>query len=182
MKFNQTNNNAGDVNNTSEPLIQVGKFTLNSGATSNWKLVADDFIRDNLPGLVELVRLMVGPYSSVEGVPRGGTLLADALRPFAVLNGPHLIVDDVLTTGGSMIRAYDAALLRLGRITPVTGAVVFGRGQLPHWVKAVFPMPEVFWLAPGQRGFPLPPTGRANLGALTRDPFANVPPELGGEG
>jgi hypothetical protein len=68
------------------------------------------------------------------------------------LTGPHLIVDDVLTTGGSMerLREERRKLLPPGTMVEpgnwIVGAVVFSRGQCPLWVSALFRMPECFWL------------------------------------
>jgi|SRR5581483_7595248 len=136
-------------------LIQLGDWTLHSGLHSRFKLVADAFIHDNLPGLVELIRQLVGPFSSVEGVPTGGLVLAEALRPFAGLSGKHLIVDDCLTTGGSLRAARDAYGERCRSENKpenvVVGAVAFARGQCPLWVKAVFQLPEQLWLQPRHR-------------------------------
>lgn len=135
-------------------LFQLGDFTLNSGARSKWKLECDSLTADDWRALAEMVRQLVGPFSSVEGVPRGGLMLAAALKPFSGMNGPHLLVDDVLTTGGSMERAKAKELA-----TPyytqnganIVGAVVFARGQRPTWIKAIFEMPECFWLTPRHR-------------------------------
>ncbi len=133
-------------------LIQLGNIVLHSGATSYFKLVADAFIYDNLDGLVLLICQMVGPFSSVEGVPQGGLRLAEALRPFTGGDGPHLIVDDVLTTGGSMEIVRGSYLASRPEGTTAVGAVVFARGQCPPWVKPLLQMPECFWLKPRQRG------------------------------
>jgi hypothetical protein len=102
--------------------------------------------------LADMIRAMVGPFSSVEGVPRGGQRLEQALRPFATI-GPHLIVDDVLTTGRSMEKAksdFAGAQHRLTEIQSlglgIIGAVIFARGQLPYWIKALFKMPESLWV------------------------------------
>lgn len=132
-------------------LFQLGNFTLNSGAVSAWKLECDALTDDDWQALARMVQQMVGPFSSVEGVPRGGLKLAECLKPLCSLAGPHLIVDDVLTTGGSMERMrQDAMDNRSIRI--VTGAVVFARGQCPLWVKPLFQMPQCFWLSPLKRG------------------------------
>ncbi len=128
-------------------LIHQGDFTLNSGAKSSWKLIADQFIEDNLAGLVELICILAGPFSRVEGIPRGGTRLAEALAPYCTIeNTGHVILDDVLTTGGSMQRAMSAAM-KVGRASrSLRGVVVFARGPLPPGVAAIFSMPEAFWL------------------------------------
>ena len=135
-------------------LFQLGQFTLNSGAVSKWKLECDSLSDDDWKAVAEMVRQMVGPFSSVEGVPTGGLKLARALTPFVDFAGPHLIVDDVLTTGGSMERT--CAVFLQGKVANpagplVCGAVLFARGQCPPWIKAVFQMPEVFWLTPRHR-------------------------------
>jgi orotate phosphoribosyltransferase len=131
-------------------LFQLGDFTLASGAKSRWKLECDALTYDDWAALAEMVRQMVGAFSEVRGVPRGGLKLADALRPFAGAFGPRLVVDDVLTTGGSMTRF--AAEWAKEHQSVYTGAVVFARGQRPHWVRAVFEMPECFWPRPPVRG------------------------------
>lgn len=138
-------------------LIQLGNFVLNSSAKSTFKLECDQFIEDNIDGLVALIRQMAGPFSAVSGVPRGGLRLMKALQPFVSLDGPHLLVDDVLTTGGSMERMRDTILAISGvtvveRPHFVKGVVVFARGQCPYWISAVFQMPECFWLKSLARG------------------------------
>ncbi len=142
-----------------EPLIQFGEYSLNSGLTSDYKLVADAFIRANIKGLPKLISRMVGPFGSVYGVSRGGLKLAERLKPL-VFNGtlgghlvPHLIVDDVLTTGRSLQRAFDAHKSQwpggepnpLNRPPAIIGCVVFARGRCPPWVKSLFQMPSEFW-------------------------------------
>jgi hypothetical protein len=139
-------------------LFQLGDFTLNSGAKSRWKLECDALTPGDIEALAEMVRQMVGAFSSVEGVPRGGLRLAEALKPFAGISGPHLIVDDVLTTGGSMERTRDAYWLRkygpgsAVKVGDPVGTVIFARGQRLPWVSALFQMPECFWLKPRTRG------------------------------
>ncbi len=132
---------------TREKLLQRGTFTLSSGAVSGFKLVCDAFIEENADELAWAICEMVGPFGSVEGIPRGGLRLAEALRPpltsatagFQPVSGlPLLLVDDVFTTGGSMERH------RGGR--DAVGVVVFARGPLPSWIRAIFSMPECFWL------------------------------------
>ncbi len=120
-------------------LFQLGDFTLNSGAKSKWKIDCDAFNLTDWNALAEMIASIVGPFSSVEGIPRGGLLLAECLESRTVRSGIHLIVDDVLTTGGSMER------IRKFHPTAI-GAVVFARGPCPSWIKVLFQMPEELWI------------------------------------
>lgn len=132
-------------------LFQLGDFTLNSGAKSAWKLECDALTDEDWKALAAMVKHLVGPFSSVEGVPRGGLKLAEHLLPHVALIGSamHLIVDDVLTTGGSMERLRAAHKGPMGE--GITGAVIFARGQCPFWIHPVFQMPERFWIKPLHR-------------------------------
>jgi hypothetical protein len=128
-------------------LFQLGDFKLASGTASRWKLECDALTDDDIAALAYMIRQMVGPYGSVEGVPRGGIRLADALKPYCETDGKkHLIVDDVLTTGGSMERIRGPRGILAGN--GVIGAVVFARGRCPTWIRALFQMPECFWVKP----------------------------------
>jgi orotate phosphoribosyltransferase len=147
-----------------QTLFQMGDFTLNSGAKSKWKLECDALTDGDWDGLAQMVKLLVGPFSAVAGIPRGGLKLAERLEKYVELEGPHLVVDDVLTTGGSFRRYKDDWMIkhagtpaagnseRFGPNKYLVGAVVFARGQCPMWVKAVFEMPECFWLKAATRG------------------------------
>lgn len=155
---------------TETNLFQRGEFVLNSGARSGWKLECDALTDDDWEALAYMIWQVVGQFKTVEGVPRGGLKLADRLDqyrcrdpryPDQVVSGwdrlPHLIVDDVLTTGGSMMRLWQKhrdALPPGTMIEPgnwVIGAVVFARGLPPPWVTPLFQMPRALWLpkAPG---------------------------------
>lgn len=141
--------------------IQFGDFTLNSGTHSKWKLECDNLTDGEIEGLVVMIKEMVGEFETVEGVPTGGLRLAKAMGKYATrcggfFPGPHLIVDDVLTTGGSMVRTLTARGGSLLRVIPrlpdgaeVKGAVIFARGPCPEWIRPVFQMPECFWLRGG---------------------------------
>lgn len=129
-------------------LLQLGDFVLNSGARSSWKLECDALTPADWLGAAEMIHQLVPPFGSVWGVPSGGVRLADALRPYGEFGAPPLIVDDVLTTGGSMER-YKAELA--GCLTwkedAMMGAVLFARGPCPEWVQAVFQLPRKLWVA-----------------------------------
>jgi hypothetical protein len=60
--------------------------------------------------------------------------LAEALKPYASATGPRLIVDDVLTTGNSILEVMRSDF------APCIGWVVFARGQCPRGVNALFQM------------------------------------------
>lgn len=129
-------------------LFQIGDFVLSSGDKSSFKIDCDALTQADLRALALMISKLVGSFSSVEGVPGGGLLLAEALRlhQAADLNNPHLIVDDVLTTGSSLERAK---VFRFGfgrHEGKVIGAVVFARGRCPWWVKSLFQMPEALWV------------------------------------
>ena len=166
-------------------LIRLGKVVLSSGVESDFKLECDRFIDENIDGLAFLIAKIIGPFSSAEGVPRGGLRLAESLSRHAVqpmyrvhewnsswtcnycgvaeelmagfgcparpYSAPRLIVDDVLTTGGSMCRLRDELSVAFVAQDPraesrINGAVVFARGKCPDWVRAVFQCPEELWV------------------------------------
>lgn len=111
------------------------KFKAHSGQELDWKIDCDALGDEDIETLAFVIRSMVGPFSSVEGIPQGGLRLAAALSRHVVAGlGPHLIVDDVCTTGASLREARS----KLPPDAPCKGAVLFARGQAPWWVKAVF--------------------------------------------
>ncbi len=74
-------------------------------------------------------------------MPRGGERLADTLRPHVEPGYPMLIVDDVLTTGRSMIKARERHLSLFPEV-PVIGVVILARGQCPDWVWPILSVNE----------------------------------------
>jgi orotate phosphoribosyltransferase len=115
-------------------LFQKGQFTLNSGPTAHFKIECDALTNDDWECLAFLLFNRLPAFSSVEGVPTGGLKLAEAMKKYTSSEGPLLIVDDVLTTGGSMERFRG--------IRPAIGAVVFARAacDVMHWVTPLFVM------------------------------------------
>lgn len=112
----------------------MGNFTLASGKTSDWKIDCDALTLDDLDTLAVLLARKLPIYGRVEGVPRGGIRLAQAMQKYAMHNDqfPLLIVDDVLTTGGSIERH------RAGR--KALGGVLFARQECPDWITPLFRM------------------------------------------
>lgn len=130
-------------------LFCLGDFVLNSGKCSPFKIECDALTIPDWVALAEMVSLTVPPFSSVEGIPRGGLQLARALLPHVTPDANrHLIVDDVLTTGGSMNRRREEVWVEMGRpsATIIMGAVVFARGPSPAWITPLFQLPKPLFL------------------------------------
>lgn len=118
---------------TRQGLFRTGDFSLSGGARTTWKIDCDALTPADLSTIAALIAERLPAFGSVEGVPRGGLRLAKALEGFAT-SGPPLIVDDVLTTGGSMERQ------RGGR--EALGAVIFSRGACPDWIMPLFTLDQ----------------------------------------
>ena len=134
-------------------LFQFGRFQLSSGQASSWKIDCESLSDSDIDTLAYLVAGMVAPFDRVVSVPTGGDRLARKLCEVARMYQPgmrpvpyrHLIVDDVLTTGGSMERNREAIRLSCPPTDLVQGAVLFARGPCPDWVIPLFRMPECFY-------------------------------------
>lgn len=131
-------------------LFRTGNFVLSSGKKSRYKICCEMFSDSDLNTLCNLIRALVGPFSSVYGIPSGGTRLEQILKHYVDdhKEGPHLIVDDVLTSGRSMEQAkvdrgYKSLLEGCSKY--IIGAVIFARGPLPIWIRAVCPLPKELW-------------------------------------
>jgi len=112
-------------------IFQSGNFVLNSGKISKFKIDCDYFDDLDRVCFAKMCINLVPIFSAVEGVPRGGILLANALNPFKSKDGPLLIVDDVYTTGNSMERH------RKNR--NAVGIVIFARNPITlPWVQCLF--------------------------------------------
>lgn len=111
-------------------LFQRGDFTLHSGEKSGIKIDCDALTDADLDTLAWMIVNRVPKFRWVEGVPTGGLRLAQALKRYQQTGGGLLIVDDVLTSGGSMEQQ------RAGR--EAVGAVLFARRQPPDWVTPLF--------------------------------------------
>lgn len=102
-------------------------FTSHAGLSLNWKIECDDLTDEDIETLAWVVSRKF-TFGSVKGIPRGGLRLAAALEQYCT-TGPRLLVDDVLTTGSSLVAEYSKGDI---------GVVIFARGNCPKWVTPIF--------------------------------------------
>ena len=82
-------------------LFQKVDFISHAGLPLSWKIECDALTEDDWKGLARMIMdHETRSFGSVEGIPRGGIPLANALSEYAT-EGPPMIVDDVYTTGKS---------------------------------------------------------------------------------
>jgi hypothetical protein len=87
-------------------LIEYGMFAGHSGLMLPWKVDCDFLADSDMEALAKIISHKFF-FSQVYGIPTGGLRLAAALMPYRKEGYPPLLVDDVLTTGGSMIGARE---------------------------------------------------------------------------
>jgi len=119
-------------------LFRFGDFNLNSGRSSFFKIDCDALTDEDIETLAFIIQKEFR-FSKVVGIPTGGTRIAEALEQWRKVYGPLLIVDDVLTTGGSMEREKEKYPEDI-----IIGVVIFARGECPEWIHPIFDMCE--WL------------------------------------
>lgn len=117
-------------------LFQQKNITLHSGVKSDFKIECDILTDSDIETLAYLISQKF-EFSYVYGIPNGGIRLKEALSKYCdpKHTNKRLLVDDVLTTGGSMEdwkRSFDGV--------PVQGVVIFARGKCPDWVTPIFQM------------------------------------------
>ena len=123
-------------------LFQVGDFISHAGLSLPWKIECDALFKEDWEGLARMIMdYETRPFGSVEGIPRGGVPLANALQQYAT-EGPAMIVDDVYTTGTSF-KDYCNEHYRTKSFDYNPKWVVFARKQPDDrsGVKALFTMP-----------------------------------------
>lgn len=116
-------------------LFVKGDFKSHAGLLLHWKLECDALTFEDWIGIVAACHdldLIPANISAIIGVPRGGLVFEQALMAHGSFYwssaAPRLVVDDVLTTGGSILKLMDRPTDR--------GLVVFARGPLPPRVRA----------------------------------------------
>lgn len=110
-------------------LFNYGLYKLHSGRSSTYKIDCDFHSMEDLEAFAALAKDFI-KFGSVVGIPRGGLRFASCLEQYAT-SGPVLIVDDVLTTGGSMLEARK-------QYPDAIGLVIYARAPTPPWIKAIY--------------------------------------------
>ena len=106
-------------------------FRSHSGLDLSWKLECDALTPDDWAWAAARVAERYS-FTDVMGVPEGGLPFERALKPHRKSGGEYfLVVDDVLTTGSSILSA-------MAGMPNALGIVLFARRQEPVGVKAPF--------------------------------------------
>lgn len=129
-------------------LFQTQDFRAHSGEQLTWKIECDALSTAEWDTLATMIyEYEPQRFGEVVGIPRGGLPLARALEGYATRNDedPILIVDDVLTTGGSMNTFQMDYFRNRDPRRGYIGWVVFARIPCEHangWISALFQMPR----------------------------------------
>lgn len=119
-------------------LFRDEKFISASGQELPFKIDCDALSDEDLDCMAKYAAQSIVSYTSVISVPTGGDRLAAAFEKYKKVSFDFptiLIVDDVWTTGKSMlnmISKYD--LFK----SSIRGIVLFSRGDHPAWVYSIF--------------------------------------------
>ena len=116
-------------------------FTGHSGGQLHWKIEMDALDEAEWKCIARMImEYETRPFQAAIGIPRGGLTLSSYLNVYSTQNpeDPYLIVDDVLTTGGSMDEFKEEHF----KDKKVVGWVVFSRNRPPDWVNVLFQMPK----------------------------------------
>ena len=123
-------------------LFQRKDFIMHSGGKGYFKIECDDLTDED----IETIALIISKkydFKQVRGVPTGGDRLMRALVKY---RNPEsnvlLLVDDVLTTGNSMIEKFHEIIRERYDFDYTQGVVVFARGECPAWIDPIFQMWE----------------------------------------
>lgn len=101
-------------------MFDWGRFTSHSGLSLDYKINCWTLTDKDLSCLAQVVAEKV-KYGKVIGIPSGGLRFAHALSEYIIKdNNNVLVVDDVLTTGASIVE-------EMNKYSNVTGIVIFSR-------------------------------------------------------
>ena len=118
-------------------------FIGHSGGQLHWKIEMDALEDAEWKCIARMIKeYQQVPFQAAIGIPRGGLKLSGFLNDYSTQNSkdPYLIVDDVLTTGGSM-EEFKKEHFKDKR---TIGWVVFARNKPADWIKALFQMPRLW--------------------------------------
>jgi hypothetical protein len=122
-------------------LFKSGSFKAHSGEILPFKIECDALQPHSMETLCAIIASKYS-FNAVWGVPTGGIRIARLLGKYCIPHGKDiLIVDDVLTTGGSMEKFKEEIELQFPD-SSIIGVVLFARGRCPTWVDPVFQMWE----------------------------------------
>ena len=117
-------------------LFERGEFTSNAGLMLDYKIDCDALTDEDIETLAKVISDKID-FSTAVSVPRGGDKLTAALKRYEdIIHNTVLIVDDVLTTGGSMERKKKEVMSE--HDSEIVGVVIFAREKCPDWITAVF--------------------------------------------
>lgn len=123
-------------------LFVGGNFVLNSGQRSDFKIECDALTEKDWRTIAYVISKKYD-FKFVRGVPTGGIELQNRLLTYRnPESNTFLIVDDVLTTGGSMER-FKQVLEGTYPPYDYKGVVLFAREKCPDWIEPVFQMWEM---------------------------------------
>lgn len=111
------------------------KIMLSGGEYTEFKIECDALTKKDIACFAKLICEKT-PFCEVVSVPTGGDRIAKELRQYCTIDGPVLIVDDVLTTGASMNKAK----AEISDTKMVIGVVLFARREPPKWIIPIFRM------------------------------------------
>ena len=125
--------------------FQQQDFIGHSGKPLTWKIECDAIQDVEWVTIAHIIQeLEKRPFGEVVGIPRGGLKLSGPLKKYATGRDedPLLIVDDVMTTGGSF-KDFVEQYFRNRPYRKFFGWCVFNRGSddAPAWVTSLFTMP-----------------------------------------
>ena len=124
-------------------LFQSVDFKSHSGIDLSWKIECDALQDAEWFTISKMIMELSPPFRKAVGIPRGGVKLGNLLDVHGTgkRTDPICIVDDVLTTGGSMNDFKRTKQWR--EPTKYIGWVVFARTAPPDWVNVLFQMPII---------------------------------------
>ena len=124
-------------------LFQTTDFKSHSGIDLSWKIECDALQDAEWFTISKMIMELSPPFRKAVGIPRGGVKLGNLLDAHGTgkKEDPICIVDDVLTTGESMIEFKRIKQWREPK--KYIGWVVFARTAPPDWVNVLFQMPKI---------------------------------------